>query len=877
MPKGLNDPKFENFMRMVAKSRENEANATKERNKPVWPTFIKKDINKDWTFIKYDQQHHEYVFERDENNQKIEMRYIPEIDEVTVTLPREPNSRLLSPTKFVYNTNTKAWESAFPGKDKHYNQEDGEWGYYNIITGEWTYRELKEEDPTKIPENFDKDVFNADEMIRRLEYQDIRTMETFKSLAVDVDKYAMVYNLETGNFEYMIGSNAGRAKFIPSQGVWDIKINKSEGGKGDPTELCFNIFTGQEMELVDKENGIYDIAKTPEEKAAEKAKKEAEERARQEAEKRKRQEAEEKARQKTLEREKQEQEQDIIKEPKAIQGMNEVDFREGMQEPKDDTVVTITGLEGYKKAEKTEEDYHKAEIAREIQDSIFGSQEKQDKQEKQESDINKKSQEGKQDTKKGKDSIPNAPKKPGLFARFAKWLKEFLGLSYEVPQLDEGLAEREERDISRVLNNTPRRIDTERAIRNKVSNQRPQEELTSQEQTKSQEQPKSQEPVKARTKVKPKDQETVVINLKNIYKYESDYADTDRENKPNKSKDVLDNKGKLLPNVIEKIKSSKLKTITIISSALGTAGTAISKTAKKTISEFSDEWKMIMRTIKGYPSRIKEKYEKVKRTIKGYSKRVQRYYGKDINIKLASILMAGAVGFTALTGFQKYHDNMPYLGDGSNNTTFIDSNPTGGLDSIFNEDGTINGDKIGTSKTEKEANKAVNSQEKNQNKENNNQTSNTKPKKEASGSTYIAPDTLTTGSQTTQYIAEEGIRYSATSQGTGVNGTLRQDANIQIFNRAIVQVNEDGSTKTLLTSKEMTWEDFSKEYGVPMEQIQEMLKQPNVKEMIAIQVAGTEHDIRYVYGWTQASNLQGNTQNRTPQRSNLSRVIEMER
>ena len=116
-------------------------------------------------------------------------------------------------------------------------------------------------------------------------------------------------------------------------------------------------------------------------------------------------------------------------------------------------------------------------------------------------------------------------------------------------------------------------------------------------------------------------------------------------------------------------------------------------------------------------------------------------------------------------------------------------------------------------------------------------------------------DTLTTGSISRQYVAHQGLEYTADSTGRGTRGTLAKDTIVEIFNRAIVKENEDGTKTILLTSNGKTWEDYAKDTGMSIDEIQNMLKQDNTYEMAAIQVGEANHNIFNTYGWVKTTDL----------------------
>ena len=116
-------------------------------------------------------------------------------------------------------------------------------------------------------------------------------------------------------------------------------------------------------------------------------------------------------------------------------------------------------------------------------------------------------------------------------------------------------------------------------------------------------------------------------------------------------------------------------------------------------------------------------------------------------------------------------------------------------------------------------------------------------------------ETLTSGTISKQYVARGGLEYTADSTGRGAKGTLAQDTIVEIFNRAIVKENEDGTKNILLTSNGKTWEDYAKDSGMSIDEIKNMLKQDKTYEMAAIQVGETNHNIFNTYGWVKTSDL----------------------
>lgn len=114
---------------------------------------------------------------------------------------------------------------------------------------------------------------------------------------------------------------------------------------------------------------------------------------------------------------------------------------------------------------------------------------------------------------------------------------------------------------------------------------------------------------------------------------------------------------------------------------------------------------------------------------------------------------------------------------------------------------------------------------------------------------------LTSGTLAKQYIARGGLEYTADSTGRGTKGILAQDTIVEIFNRAIVKENEDGTKEIVLTSNGKTWEDYAKDSGMSIDEIKNMLKQDKTYEMAAIQVGGTNHNIFNTYGWVKTADL----------------------
>lgn len=115
---------------------------------------------------------------------------------------------------------------------------------------------------------------------------------------------------------------------------------------------------------------------------------------------------------------------------------------------------------------------------------------------------------------------------------------------------------------------------------------------------------------------------------------------------------------------------------------------------------------------------------------------------------------------------------------------------------------------------------------------------------------------LTNGSVQKQYVVRGGTTFTESSLGRGARGTLGKDSVVEIFNRAIIKENEDGSKQILANTNGKTWEDYAKDSGQSMDQINEMLQQDGAKEMVAIQVAGTNHHIINTYGWVSTDKLE---------------------
>lgn len=117
-------------------------------------------------------------------------------------------------------------------------------------------------------------------------------------------------------------------------------------------------------------------------------------------------------------------------------------------------------------------------------------------------------------------------------------------------------------------------------------------------------------------------------------------------------------------------------------------------------------------------------------------------------------------------------------------------------------------------------------------------------------------NSLTTGSVLKQYLVPKGIEYTASSTGKGARGTFDKNTVVEVYDRAIVKENEDGTKDVLISANGKTWEDYSKDSGISVEQISDMLQEDGVYEMDAIQVAGTNHHIVNTYGWVRNDKLQ---------------------
>ena len=115
---------------------------------------------------------------------------------------------------------------------------------------------------------------------------------------------------------------------------------------------------------------------------------------------------------------------------------------------------------------------------------------------------------------------------------------------------------------------------------------------------------------------------------------------------------------------------------------------------------------------------------------------------------------------------------------------------------------------------------------------------------------------LTNGSDSRQYIVRGGLEYAENSLGEGRRGTMGQDEVVQIYNRAIVKDNDDGTSQILVTSNEQTWNDYAESANISVEDLNDMLNQDGAREVVAIQVADTNHNIFNVYGWVDAHELE---------------------
>lgn len=866
----LDNQEISKFANMVKKSTEISRIIDVYRKVPVWPSFLQYEDKKNWKYIGFDENTYEQVYEKEIKGRTQELRYIPQIQEVTM---QEKNVK--DAAKLFYNIKTKAWENVLYTK-RHFNQQDQDWGIWNKLTGDWTYLELRLQDPMKNPANNGVDIFDIEKMQVQYEYVDIRNQESFSKLKVPENGYEMVYNFETGNFEYLIG-NKGRATFVPNKGIWDIKLNKDPKNKDAKTEACFSIYNPNvELEFNNDENR-YENKKTPEQKAAEAAEKArkseekrklAEENARRERQER---EAEEKARKQREEEERRKREEEGI----IGQGIAKIEESRRKKEK-----IVIDGSED---VVNKGTDYHQAEIAQSIQESILGAQAepelepKKENNKKNNTDIKNKSEEKDKNNKDKKAKENSKSNKPSLFERIKKWLKEFLFLN-DVPELDEGLEAREERRrpiIDKIVINNARdtRSDNIPSRRDKTG----------------------------RIVI---DADTIIDNEKNstetiITKLNRAFANAGRtlsgigssvKKNANKAKEKISEEGNKVKENTSKAMANFEKTKIIaqektnkITSKLSKIGKNIKNYANKTVKELIDELSM------------------VKRRITGFSTRVHRYYAKDLKLRCASILLAGAMAFTATSALQRYGNRTPISGS-NNNITFVDDDRNNGENNIIKpvegnhnqekpsqgdqnqnnqtQEGTVQGNQImhgNQIKVPAYGDKVQEGQEQGETSQGNTSQGNQNQEKSKTGNLQnVQSSTIAEQSQTAQYEVKEGISYTGNSLGAGLTGTLSADTEVEIFNRAIVQTNEDGSTRLLLSSKGMTWQDFAKENGMSIEDIQRLLNNPNVKEMVAIQVAGAEHEILYVFGWTEASNLQGIMQNRNIQRNNISRASEME-
>ena len=223
---------------------------------------------------------------------------------------------------------------------------------------------------------------------------------------------------------------------------------------------------------------------------------------------------------------------------------------------------------------------------------------------------------------------------------------------------------------------------------------------------------------------------------------------------------------------------------------------------------------------------LKEQEKEAKRTIKGFSKPKVKQFFKDHKNKLLSL---GALALASVALFV-------------------------GINGIKEHDRQIIEQKA--AEAQKEADLEAQKQQEEQQaieealEDKQSETENTQD-------TLVFHDenTLTTGSFEKQYFANAGLEYTADSTGRGTRGTLGQDTVVEIFNRAIVRENEDGTKEILLTSNGKTWEECAKDTGKSIDEISNMLKDNNTYEMVAMQVGGTNHNIFNTYGWIKAKDL----------------------
>ena len=71
----------------------------------------------------------------------------------------------------------------------------------------------------------------------------------------------------------------------------------------------------------------------------------------------------------------------------------------------------------------------------------------------------------------------------------------------------------------------------------------------------------------------------------------------------------------------------------------------------------------------------------------------------------------------------------------------------------------------------------------------------------------------------------------------------------------IIKENDDGTKRRLLSTDGRTWEEYCKDTGMNIEDIQNLLKQDKTYEAGAIMIGGTNRVKFNTYGWVKMSSL----------------------
>lgn len=108
--------------------------------------------------------------------------------------------------------------------------------------------------------------------------------------------------------------------------------------------------------------------------------------------------------------------------------------------------------------------------------------------------------------------------------------------------------------------------------------------------------------------------------------------------------------------------------------------------------------------------------------------------------------------------------------------------------------------------------------------------------------------------KTNIYMVPAGTTYTSSSKGDGTKGVFKEDTSVGIYNRAIVRTDEDGSKEIVLSTDGKTWEEYSKNSGISMEEIEKAKNTEGNIEMVAVSVPNT-NSISDTYGWIESKGL----------------------